>query len=247
MFYGYSREGLMSCEANPFDFFDDLPDNIDDYTKKMREYIKESYEMGKCAAIKVCMAYFRDIAFEKVEKDKANQVYSNLHNPEYIKFFQDYVMDMICIIAEEFSIPVQIHTGLGQIYGTSPIDIMPMIKRHDRVKFSLLHGGFPWTDDLLAVLYHCSNTYLDICWMPLLSTKIAVETVISALELIGSERIIWGCDAATVEESYGALLATFEILDEVEESFIKRKFFGREEAQILREKILYSNAKELFG
>jgi len=247
MFYGYSYESLKSSEAEPFEFFEDIPDNIEDYIKKIRKYIKDSYEKGKCTAIKVCMAYFRDIAFRKIEKAKAELVYKDPKNTEYIKYFQDYVMEQICLVAEEYNIPIQIHTGLGQIYGTSPINIMPLIKRHENNKFSLLHGGFPWVDDLLAVLYDCPNTYLDICWMPILSSKISLNTLINTLELIGSERIIWGCDTATVEESYGSLLATLEVLDEAEKYFIGKNIFKDNYNQNLKEKILYQNAIELFG
>lgn len=246
MFYGHSRDGLESCEANHFDFFDRVPDNIDDYEIKMREYIRESYEMGKCTAIKVCMAYFRDLAFEEVTRDEANLVYEDPENPRYIRCFQDYVMDKLCEIAGEFNIPIQFHTGLGQIHGTSPINLMPLLKKHENVKFSLLHGGFPWTDDLLAVLYDCPNTWLDICWMPSLSNIIARDTLINVLELIGTDRIMWGCDAATVEESYGALLAAHDLLDEVNEYFIGKGFFDEAFGERLKDMIMWDNASEFF-
>ena len=247
MFYGYSKEGLLSCEANPFDFFEEVPDNIDDYVDKMRDYTRESYEMGKCTAIKVCMAYFRDIAFGDVEREKAGLVYEEPDNPEYIRCFQDYVMTRICEIAEEFNIPIQLHTGLGQIYGTSAINLMSLVKKYANVKFSLLHGSFPWTEDLLAVLYDCPNTWLDICWMPSLASKIVKDTLINVLELIGTDRVMWGCDASTVEESYGALLAAHDLLDEVNEYFIGKGVFDDAFGEKLKEKIFYKTAMEFFG
>jgi hypothetical protein len=246
MFYGYSREGLLSCEANPFDFFDYVPGNIDDYVTKIRNYIRESYEKGKCTALKVCMAYFRDLSFVDVTRRKANFVYEDVNNPEYIRSFQDYIMNILAEIAGEFNIPIQLHTGLGQIYGTSAINLMPLIKKHENVRFSLLHGSFPWTDDLLAVLYDCPNTWLDICWMPSLSTNIAKNTLINVLELIGTDRIMWGCDASTVEESYGSLLAVYDLLDEVNGYFVEKGVFGEDFGERLKEKILYDNAVDLF-
>ncbi|SHJ39024.1 Amidohydrolase [Dethiosulfatibacter aminovorans DSM 17477] len=247
MFYGYSREGLESCEANNFDFFDHVPDNIYDYEIKMRDYIKESLEMGKCTALKVCMAYFRDLDFEPVDCHMAGVVYEDDESSEYIRMFQDYVMAKICEIAGEFNIPIQIHTGLGQVTDTSPINLMPLIRKYSNVRFSLLHGGFPWADDLLAVLYECPNAWLDICWMPSLSSIIARDTLINVLELIGTDRIMWGCDAATVEESYGALLAGIDILDEVNGYFINKGVFDEAFGDRLKEKILYSNAKDFFN
>lgn len=246
MFYGYSKESLLSCEANPFEFYDCVPDNIDDYVNKMKCYIKESLEMGKCTALKICMAYFRDISFDIIEKEKANLVYKDNNNPEYIKYFQDYVMCQLCEISEEYNIPVQIHTGLGQIHGTSAINLIPLINRYSSVKFALLHGSFPWIEDLLAVLYNCPNAYLDICWMPLLTCDYAKKALINTLELIGTDRIMWGCDTSTVEESYGALLAVISLLNEVNLYFIRKGAFNKQFGQKLREKVLYDNAKAFF-
>jgi len=246
MFYGYSRQGLESCEANAFDFFDYVPENIDDYVIKMRHYVKESLGMGKCTAIKVCMAYFRDLAFGNVTRDEANLVYKDANNPEYIRCFQDYVMDKLCQIAGEFDIPVQFHTGLGQVYGTSAVNLMPLMKKHENVRFSLLHGSFPWTEDLVAVLYDCPNTWLDICWMHSLSGRIAKDTLINVLELIGTDRIMWGCDSATIEESYGALLGGLNLIDEVNGYFVGKGVFDKEFGEQLKEKVFCKTAVEFF-
>lgn len=246
MFYGYSKKALESCEANPFDYFDEIPDNLDDYVIKMKNYIKESYEMGKATAIKVCMAYFRDIKFENIDKERAEKIYIKPENPQYIRSFQDYVMDKICEIADEFNIPIQFHTGLGQIYGTSVINLLPLIKKHVNVKFLLLHGSFPWTEDLLAVLYDCPNTWLDICWMPSLSSIIARDTLINVLELIGTDRVMWGCDASMVEESYGALMTAQELIDEANEYFISNGVFDEAFGEKLYKKIFYENASKIF-
>lgn len=247
MFYGYNRQALLTSEAKPFDFFDDIPDNIDDYVQKIKNYIVESVEMKKCTTLKICMGYFRDINFQIIDKEKAALVYSEPHNPLYVRYFQDYIMGVLCEIAEALELPVQIHTGLGQINGTSALQLLPMIKNYSNVKFALLHGSFPWTEDLLAILYAFPNTYLDLCWMPQLSYEITRKTLISVLEVIGTNRIMWGCDTATVEESYGALLAIFELLNEVNAYFTGKDIYDKSFGEELREKILYKNAKKLYG
>jgi predicted TIM-barrel fold metal-dependent hydrolase len=82
--------------------------------------------------------------------------------------------------------------------------------------------------------------------MPSLSTNIAKNTLINVLELIGTDRIMWGCDASTVEESYGALLAVYDLLDEVNGYFVEKGVFGEDFGERLKEKILYDNAADLF-
>jgi hypothetical protein len=246
MFYGYNRQALLTSEAKPFDFFDDIPDNIDDYVQKIKLYIVESVDMKKCKTLKVCMAYFRDINFQITEKDKATLVYSEPQNALYIRYFQDYIMTSLCEIAEALDLPIQLHTGLGQIYGTSAMQLLPIIKKFNNVKFALLHGSFPWIEDLLAILYAFPNTYLDLCWMPQLSYEIAKKTLINALEITGTDRIMWGCDTATVEESYGALLAMSELLEEVNSFFIGKNIYDSSFGEELKAKILYNNANNLY-
>lgn len=246
MFYGYSKEALLTSEALPFEFFDHIPNNITDYTNKVVTYIEESLSYGKCSAIKVCMAYFRDLSFERVSPKQAEQVYGDTDNPHFVKQFQDYVMDLICKTAEKYDIPIQIHTGLGQIQGTSAIELIPLFNRFPKVKFVLLHGSFPWIDDLLAVLYAYPNTYVDVCWVPLLSKKMAVDTLVKIMELIGYDRIIWGCDTSSVEESYGALKVTLEILDQVNTYFIGEGVYDQVFATHIKESIMYLTAKQLF-
>lgn len=62
-------------------------------------------------------------------------------------------------------------------------------------------------DDLLGLLHSYSNVYADLCWLPLISTSAAKRFLREALEIGGSNRILWGCDTWTSEESYGAVLA----------------------------------------
>ncbi len=82
--------------------------------------------------------------------------------------------------------------------------------------------------------------------MPILSTNIAKDTLINVLELIGTDRVMWGCDASTVEESYGALLAAYDLIDEINGYFVDKGVFGEDFGERLKEKILYKTAAEFF-
>ncbi len=264
-FCGYSKAALLSAEARPNAFFEDVPDNLADYSKKLRDFVWPSVEVPNCAiyhgrpkaaptglrfnqrlsntrlrALKVCMAYFRGLDFSPAPVNP-EKVYREA-NAAHTKAFQDFVMNELCALAAEFDLPLQIHAGLGQGVRTSPNELLPLIKAHPETRFIILHGGFPYRDDLLNVLYLCPNTILDMSWVPLLSMQKALETLIAAIELIGAERVVWGCDANTVEESYGALLAANEMIDAVEARFAS---WGGDMPDI-KEKILYENAKRVF-
>ena len=69
------------------------------------------------------------------------------------------------------------------------------------VKFLYDHSYCNWMDDLLGLLHSYSNVYADLCWLPLISTSAAERFLREALEIGGSNRILWGCDTWTSEES----------------------------------------------
>ena len=89
--------------------------------------------------------------------------------PDDISAFQDYLFWKICEIAAEVSLPLQCHTGMGQIIDTNVLQLNNVIKNNPETKFVLLHCGFPWVDDILSMVDGYPNLYPDLTWVPILS------------------------------------------------------------------------------
>jgi predicted TIM-barrel fold metal-dependent hydrolase len=70
-------------------------------------------------------------------------------------------------LAEEFSIPVMIHSGdtyspSGKIKYSHPIHIDEVAVDHPGVNFVICHLGNPWLRDCMEVVYKNRNVYTDI-------------------------------------------------------------------------------------
>lgn len=102
-------------------------------------------------------------------------------------------------------------------------------------------------DDLLGLLHSSSNVYADLCWLPLISTSAAKRFLREALEIGGSNRILWGCDTWTSEESYGAVLAFRRVVSEVLSEMCQEGYLSCEEACYTAGQIWRGNALKLFG
>ena len=86
----------------------------------------------------------------------------------------DERMEPYWALAEELDIPVGIHVGTGPpgaIYLGSPgyrarlhsaLTLEEMLVRHPRLRIYIMHAGFPFLDDLLAVLYSHPQVYVDV-------------------------------------------------------------------------------------
>ena len=212
------------------------------------ETIKKSCKNG-VIALKSAIAYERTLDYQSVSFEKAASIFKNAgENPDAleIKLFQDYLFFYFCRIAAENGIPFQIHTGLGQLYKTNPLQLQQVIESNSETKFVLFHGGYPWIDDTMGLLHKYKNVYPDICWLPLLSPKAAEIALHQLIEIGLSDRICWGCDTWTGEESYGAQLAFQFVLNKVLQEKINDNYLTKNDSEIILKNICYENAENLY-
>lgn len=88
--------------------------------------------------------------------------------PGYEPFYpSDQKLAPIYALAEEFDVPVMIHTGdtyspTGKVKYSHPINIDEVAVDHPKVKFVICHLGNPWLRDCMEVVYKNDNCYADI-------------------------------------------------------------------------------------
>lgn len=246
--FGYSKEAVDHNGNNPYLVYGKHFTDINEYIVFVRECIIAKKNQG-CVALKNALAYDRELDFNEAVKERAQKAMScdeNLRTEEDIKAFQDYVFFKICEIAAELDMPVQCHTGLGQLKGTSAMALREVIEKNPDTKFVLFHGSYPWLDDLNGLVHYYPNVYPDICWLPIISTSAAERMLHELIEVSTIDRICWGCDTWTSEESYGALLAARHVLKKVLSCKIDEGYLTLDDAKAVAKNILYNNAAKLY-
>lgn len=245
---GYTSSSRDHNGNSPYDYFHSTKINsFDDYLSAMKTLIYQQKKSG-AVALKNATAYERDQIYCNKNKDLASKAFNNPNaTKEDARNFGDYILFEIAKLAEECSLPVQIHTGLGILDHTRAIGLRELLQAHPNVTFDLFHAGYPWTSDVLALLHNLKNVYVDLCWLPLLSTAEAKEFVKKALEISSAHRICWGCDTWVSEESTGAVLAIRHVLADALSDMILGGAMDMEYAQYIAKRILHDNAKELFA
>lgn len=114
-------------------------------------------------------------------------------------------------IAEEFDVPVGIHTGLappGAAYGCcpefrielgNPLVLEPMLKRHPKLRVWLMHAGWPFLAETKALLYMYPQVHADVSvinWIiPREEFHAYLETLVRAgftdRLMFGSDQMVW--------------------------------------------------------
>ena len=163
-----------------------------------------------------------------------------------IKVFQDFLFFQICRQAAELDLPVQVHTGMGQGRRTNALWLQEVIQKNPQTRFVLLHGGYPWIEDIPALVRLYPNVFADLCWLPLGSTPAGKFLLHELIENATSDKVMWGCDTWTAEESYGALLSLRFVLCSVLAEKVSDGYLTTQDAYQIIDNILYRNAADFF-
>lgn len=88
--------------------------------------------------------------------------------PGYEPFYPfDPKLEPVYALAEEFGVPVMIHSGdtydpKGKVKYAHPLHIDEVAVDHPNVNFIICHIGNPWIRDCMEVVYKNRNVYTDI-------------------------------------------------------------------------------------
>ena len=251
MFLVSAHEELADHDGhNALVLYDEHPPNFDDYLDFVTERIRAARQAG-CVAIKLASAYDRTLSFASPLRSEAARIYGlhpSMLKPGDLVTFGNCVLHHILASAGKLELPVQVHLGVMSLENANPLEFAGVLARYPGIRFDLFHGGYPWTGVLAAFGHNYRNAWLDLCWLPLISTSHAEWALNEWLDATGScERIVWGGDAMTGEETYGAVLAIEQVLTNVLSERIRLGLTDLDGACDLAGKILHDNAKKLFG
>ena len=216
------------------------------------EYMKESilaFKAKGAVALKSAIAYERGIDFSRRGAGEAALALAAGEGAgeAEIDAFQSYMFFTACRLSAETGTPFQIHTGLGGLRHTRALHLIDVIEAHPETSFVLFHGSYPWSDDICALVHNYANVYVDLCWLPIISPTRARVFIKEMVELGRVDRMSWGCDTGTSEESYGALLAARDALASAFGDLVDDQWMSLEEAADYIERVLSRNAKSLYG
>ena len=191
----------------------------------------------------------RDKIMRAVEEFGLRGVKLYPHSGFYVNDRRLYSVYEYC---QSAGIPVIIHTGIKAVRPqymkyNNPIHADDVATDFPELALIMCHGGYPWTEEFMAVAGTNPNVHVDISFLDYIERKFAnpglTENTIRRLHsVIGSERLIWGSEGPFMElplyGSHGAGNYGTSM------DFLVRRFeFLTEDDKI---KILGKNAERLF-
>jgi uncharacterized protein len=235
--YGFARTNRLKTET------------LDDYLQVLDRLFREAKSKG-AVCLKTTRAYERTLRFENVSKEQAARLFGRRRgdlSAQEVKDFQDYIMWRLVDLSAVYDLPFQIHTGHGKLQGSNPLLLLDLIESNPKTKFVLFHGGYPWVGETGAiVLRHGRHVWVDSVWLPTISPSMARRALHEWLEVMPSDRILWGADCNHAEGIYGATVITRQVLAEVLAEKVTRGDLLEEHAARIGRQVLRENALALF-
>ncbi len=211
--------------------------------------------------VKVFFAYRRTLDFEPASRADAERIFQRAslsHGDTPVGFdeakpLQDYMIARIVQAAADRDLPVQIHTGYtndnGNYLGnTRPTHLDTLLMRFPEATFVLLHGGWPYSNEFVALAKKFPNVYADMAWTYILGHGAAERLLTDLLDSVPANKILgFGGDYDFAEGAYAHARLARRSIRHVLADKVEHGYMEEEEAVDVAALIMHDNAAELYG
>jgi predicted TIM-barrel fold metal-dependent hydrolase len=249
---GFHPSEFASKDDDPYAFAKThgLPvASLADYLAVLDRLFIVAKEKG-AVCLTTTLAYERGLDVARVPEGRAAKAFGKPRSqltPTEVKEFEDFAMWRLVELSARHDLPFQIHTGDARIQGSNPMLLVDLIDANPKTKFVLFHGGYPWVGETGAIaMKYPTRVWVDSCWLPTISYHTAKRAFHEWLDVMPSDRIMWGADGAHAEGIYGATELTRRCLAEVLAERIDRGELSEEHAKRIGRQVLRDNALSLF-
>ena len=242
----------------------ELPADLAGYESLVRQTLTDNQKKGG-VAMKFEAAYFRSLYFRDPPRDKAEAIYSKYHaggvpSDEDYRTFQDYIFRVMIDQAGKLSLPVHFHSAVGigdyfSLRNGNPLNLEHVLRdpRYAKVKFVLIHGGYPYTLDMIWMTA-AKNVYTDSSLMGYYVYPSELKNILKQWISLFPERMMFGSDAFPFGDAVGAeetfwlaVRSARTALAAALAELVSEGAFGEDTALELAHMYLHDNAAHLYG
>ncbi|HET9994054.1 MAG TPA: amidohydrolase family protein [Candidatus Acidoferrum sp.] len=191
-----------------------LPADLNGYEAFVRQTLANNQKKGG-VAMKFEAAYFRTLFFRDPPREKAEAIFAKYHaggvpSEEEYRTFQDYIFRVMINEAGKLKLPVHFHSAVGigdyfSLRNGNPLNLENVLRdpRYSNVKFVLIHGGYPYTLDMIW-LTAAKNVYTDSSLMGYYVYPSELKNILKQWISLFPEKIMFGSDAFPFNDAVGA-------------------------------------------
>ena len=241
-----------------------LPADLAGYEAFVRQTVADNQKKGG-VAMKFEAAYFRSLYFRDPPRELAEAIYGKYHSggvppEEEYRTFQDYMFRVLIDQAGKLKLSVHFHSAVGtgdyfSLRNGNPLNLENVVRdpRYSNVKFVLIHGGYPYTLDMIWMTA-AKNVYTDSSLMGYYVYPSELKNILKQWISLYPEKIMFGSDAFPFNDAVGAeetfWLAARSARTAIAAALaelVSEGAFSEEKALELAQLYLHDNAARLYG
>jgi hypothetical protein len=241
-----------------------LPADLAGYENFVRQTLADNQKKGG-VAMKFEAAYFRSLYFRDPPREKAEAIYAKYHgggvpSEEDYRAFQDHIFRVLVDQAGKLKLPVHFHSAVGigdyfNLRNGNPLNLENVLRdpRYKNVKFVLIHGGYPYTLDMVW-LTAAKNVYTDSSLMGYYVYPSELKNILKQWISLYPEKIMFGSDAFPFNDAVGAEETMWLAISSARTAvaaalaeLVAEGAFTEEKALELAHMYLHDNTARLYG
>jgi len=230
--------------------------SLEDLVRALEAAFAKAVQDG-IVGVKSGLAYSRRIYYPRPSDAGVRAAFDKLKSgrpvsDDEILPLQNYLMHQVCRLAGEHRLPFQIHTGLqtgsgNYITNSKPSDLVNLIMAYPDVKFVIFHGSYPYGPELSTMAKNFPNVFIDLCWLHIISPKVARESLSEWIETVPANKITgFGGDYLYVEGAYAHAEMAREVVTAALAEKVLSGYLTAADARELAVKFLRNNAIDLY-
>ncbi len=216
---------------------------------------------NNAVGVKIGMAYFRRLNFDKTTIELANQLFSKKIEDKKLsqieeKTLQDYLFWYVVELATKNGLPVKFHTGHQAMNNFmnlenvmfNPADCANLCRLSPDTKFIFFHISYPYYEPMISLTKHYSNAIIDMCWSWTVNPIASIDFLKKYIMTSPINKLMaFGGDDLYVENLIGHAKVARKGISIALSELIKDKWISEIDSIEIAERIMWKNAVEIYG
>jgi hypothetical protein len=215
---------------------------------------------GKAVGVKIGIAYFRRLDFNKTTIEIANPLFlkkvegKKLSETEE-KTLQDFLFWYVVDLATKNRLPVKFHTGHQAMNNFmnlenvmyNPVDCASLCRLSPDTKFIFFHISYPYYEPMISLTKHYSNAIIDMCWSWTINPIAAIDFLKKYIVTSPINKIMaFGGDDLYIENLIGHAKLTRKGISKALSELVQDNWITERDAVEIAKMIMWKNAEDIY-
>lgn len=210
-------------------------------------------------AVKAQHAYSRTLRWvERSDDEAARSLEVILKDPEHAP-----EEDRLCLgdwgwargteLSIEYNLPFKLHTGYYAGHSRMPVDrikggnLCGLLARYPDARFVLMHIGYPYNHEMVALAKHYPNVWVDLCWAWSIDPYSSLDFVRRFIHAVPINKLFaFGGDTGWPTSSYAYAIQARKWLTRALESEVQDGYLTEKQAMDIAYRLMQTNQQACF-